>query len=85
MKEIRVYAVNCYLYDGEECIPEMTNEQFMAIAEDQGTVYSLAGFELAFNNERISEANSFIRILNVECAESINFEEWDIPSVKLNE
>ena len=85
MKEIRVYVVNCDLYDGEEYIPEMTNEQFMVIAEDQGGVYSLKGFERDYNEEYIGSASTFIRFIEVECAESINFEEWNIPSVKLNE
>ena len=85
MKEIRVYVVNCGLYDGEEFISEMTNEQFMAIAEEQGGVYSLKGFERDYNDEYIGSAFTFIRFIEVECAESINFEEWTIPVVKLNE
>lgn len=72
MKEIRVYVVNCDLYDGDEFVMALSNEAFMAIAEEQGTVYSLAGFEWAFNDERISEANSVIRILR-----------WSVPRVSI--
>ena len=85
MKEIRVYVVSCDLYDGEEYIPEMTNEQFMNLADEQGTVYSLNVFESDYNNECVDTINTYIRFIEVECAESINFEEWNIPVVKLNE
>lgn len=85
MKEIRVYVVSCDLYDGEEYIPEMTNEQFMDLAEEQGNVYSLNVFETSYNNDWLDTINTFIRFIEVECAESINFEEWAIPVVKLNE
>lgn len=85
MKEIRVYVVNRDLYDGEEYIPEVSNECFMAIAEEQSSVYSLNVFEYVYNNENIDMINTYIRFIEVECAESINFEEWAIPVVKLNE
>jgi hypothetical protein len=85
MKEIRVYVVNCDLYDGKEYILEMTNEQFMDLAEEQGTVYSLNVFETSYNNDWLDTINTYIRFIEVECAESINFEEWKIPTIKLNE
>lgn len=84
MKEIRVYIVNADMYEGEEYICDLSNEAFMAIAEEQGTVYSLKGFEWSYNNEDVDTINTYMRIIEVECEESINFEEWEIPFIKLN-
>lgn len=85
MKEIRVYVVSAYDYEGDEIITELSNDDFMELAENQGNVYSLNAFETSYNNDWLDTINTFIRFIEVECAESINFEEWDIPSVKLNE
>lgn len=84
MKEIRVYVVNYDLYDGGEDLRTVANEDFMRIAEEQGSVYSLMGFQSCWNNWAYAAPSpdcSYIRILEVECAESINFEEWSVPSV----
>lgn len=88
MKEIRVYVVNGDLYDGEDSIRDMDNHTFIEVAEEQGTVFSLKGFETNWNNWDCfapSPESTFLRFIEVECAEIINFEEWNIPSVKLNE
>lgn len=66
MKEFRVFVVNCDLYEGEEVLMELSDEAFMDIAEAQGSVYSLKGFEWDFNDEKICCASCFIRILEVE-------------------
>lgn len=57
----------------------------MDLAEEQGTVYSLKGFESDYNNDCVDTINTYIRFIEVECAESINFEEWNIPFVKPND
>jgi hypothetical protein len=85
MKEIRVYVVNCDNYEGCEDLQAISNLRFIEIAEEQGTVYSLKGFENNVNADWLGLDNAYIRFIEVECAESINFEEWAIPVVKLNE
>lgn len=81
MKEIRVYAICSE--SPEVC--NLSNAEFMQRAEDAGNVYSLKGFEADFNGNYFYRDNTYIRFIEVECAESINFEEWAIPVVKLNE
>lgn len=86
MKEIRVYAINVDFYDDEIYLETLTNEEFISIAEEQGAVYSLKGFEYIFNNEYIDTINCYIRFIEVDgVAESINSEEWNIPTIKINE
>lgn len=88
MNEIRVYVVNCDNYEGCEDLREVSDLRFIEIAEEQGNVWSLMGFQTNWNeweNTCPDAEGSYIRFIEVECAESINFEEWNIPSVKLNE
>lgn len=66
MKEIRVYVVNAELYDGEKWIQELSNKEFIAIAEEQGTIYSLKGFENDYNDDCVDTINTFIRFIKVE-------------------
>lgn len=70
--EQRFYIVNGdslieELIDGDEAIPieKMTDDQFMTIAERQGTVYTKDGFVEAFNNDEISSFSNYLRIINV--------------------
>ena len=62
-KEIRVYVI-CIdnLKDGEEWW-DLSNEEFMDKAEEEGRVYTLQGFETAFNGEAISDVLDVIRII----------------------
>lgn len=85
MKEIRVYVVSCDNYEGCEDLQTISNLRFIEIAEEQGNVYSLNVFETSYNNDWLDTINTYIRFIEVECAESINFEEWSIPSIKLDE
>lgn len=88
MKEIRVYAINYEHYDGDKDLMTISNEDFMSIAEGQDNVWSLMGFQACWNlwDMTCPDPHSFyIRFIEVECEESINFEEWEIPFVKLNE
>lgn len=88
MKEIRVYVVNCDNYEGCEDLKAISDLRFIEIAEEQGNVWSLMGFQANWNEWDFTcpdAESSYIRFIEVECAESINFEEWNIPVVKLNE
>jgi hypothetical protein len=82
MKEIRVYVVNAGELQGVYA-PDLSNEEFVSVAEFQGNVYSLKVFEMSINFDLLELSNAFIRFIEVECSESIDFEEWRIP--KLNE
>lgn len=59
-KEKRVYLVDC-----EGGRDDYNDDEFIKKAEEQGTVYSLEGFELAFNDEEIS-TEKWMRILTVK-------------------
>lgn len=64
-KEIRVYAV-C---DADDKWTKCSNEEFVAQAELDGTVWSLRGFAYSWNNEEIFmpiPEYSYIRILQAD-------------------
>ena len=63
MKEFRVYVVDTENQYSEVLVKDMTDEQFMAEAEMLGTVYTLEGFEEAFNDGRIQSDMDFIKII----------------------
>ena len=50
----------------EEQTDLVTDEIFMELAEQRGTVYSLKGFELAFNYEELNTSTDMIRFIEVE-------------------
>jgi len=61
-KETLVYMVGFYL---DEYEPSMTDEEFMDLAEEKGSVYSLKGFEDAFNEEEINSSIEAIRFITI--------------------
>lgn len=63
--ETRVYVLNVDILDGVK-EAEFSDEDFINMAELEGTVYSLEGFANAFNLEDISSSNDYIRFINVE-------------------
>ena len=68
MKEVRVYLINlhdCRVKDMDNIL-ELTDEEFMFEAEEQGKVYSLKGFQKAFNLEEVNIATDQMRIIEVE-------------------
>lgn len=60
-KEKKVYALN--VTDLEIGFEEMTDDEFMSLCEEQGGVYSLNGFQSAFNEEEISSSIHIIKII----------------------
>ena len=50
---------------GEKLYSELTDEEFMDLAEEEGRVYSLQGFQEAFNSEDVNTAIDVIRFINV--------------------
>lgn len=64
MKKLRVCAVDIDTIEEQTCL--VTDEIFMQLAEERGTVYSLKGFELAFNYEELNTSTDKIRFIEVE-------------------
>lgn len=65
MKEMRVYVIDTYLIEEENAI-NYTDNDFMEVAERLGTVFTLKGFENAFNNEELNTHVDYIRFIEVE-------------------
>ena len=65
--ETRVYAVNLDIINDERVIKNLPDNEFKDIAEEQGLVYTLKGFEMSFNNDEVSD-QWVIRFLEVVIA-----------------
>lgn len=68
LQEIRVYGIDLdQVTDGLELNRvldrDSPDDHFMEIAEAQGNVWTLQGFQSAFNDDEISTFNLFIRIV----------------------
>lgn len=73
-KEVRVYIVETFNDDIEEKIDinNLTEDEFIELAEEQGTVYSLKDFQDIWNHYCYAMANpeySYIRFIEVETQE----------------
>lgn len=66
MKEKRYYIVNIYKADKNY----INDEQFMEMAEEQGSVYSEKGFQDAFNSFEINTKTDVLRIIEVDTSET---------------
>lgn len=63
-KELRVFVVDVDQAD-DDFNKDCDDETFMTQAEMNGSVYTLGGFQEAFNNNEVSTDNAFIRIIEV--------------------
>lgn len=64
---IRVYIINLDKLDDIVGADDYSDEDFMEIAEGQGTVYTLKGFQNAFNcEESITPFNCYLRFIETE-------------------
>ena len=63
--ETRVYSIDCDLAEDKNIL-YLTDDEFIAEAEKQGTVYSLKSFQDDWNFEDLNYHNSFIRILTIK-------------------
>jgi hypothetical protein len=62
MRELRVYGID--ISDVElENVGNVSNEQWMDIAEENGLVWSLQGFAEEFNQSMINSETILIRIM----------------------
>ena len=67
MKTYKVYVINLELLDDIKGSDDYSDEEFINIAELQGGVYSLLGFQDTYNyTEKVCSANNYIRILKAE-------------------
>lgn len=65
-KTIKEVEIRVYIIDSSYAIPT-ADEDFMTLAEEIGRVYTLEGFQKAFNEEEtISSTIDYIRIINVK-------------------
>lgn len=64
MKETRVYVVDLDMLGNSDDF--VTKEKFMEIAENTGRVYTLEGFQSAFNCEEVNTHTDIIKIIEVE-------------------
>lgn len=62
MSEIRIYAVN--LNEVDE--PYFEKEDFMRLAEEQGYIWTLEGFEDEFNSGFMDTENLVIKFITIE-------------------
>ena len=65
--EKRFFIVNIDILNDDDCVvPSISDEEFMTLAEEQGSVYSEEGFVEAFNFDLwFSTETCFLRIINV--------------------
>lgn len=63
--ETRVYVLDTQDLSINKFFGELTEEEWIAECERQGRVYSLRGFERAFNEEEISTATDVVKFINV--------------------
>ena len=62
--EVRVYLIKSgHPVLREKSNTQLTDEEFIEYAEQEGTVYSLKGFQEAFNNIQVDATDDFIRII----------------------
>lgn len=64
------YEVETRVYVVEESVSnydtkQFNDEAFMSLAEEQGRVYTLEGFQEAFNREEVNSAIDVIRFISV--------------------
>ena len=71
MKEVRVYAVNIHEIgeDAKDSIDVVgwdtfPDWEFIEMAEKQGNVWTLSGFQKAFNYEEVNTDMFYIRIID---------------------
>lgn len=70
-KETRVYVITADQFEGcnVNSVDEISNEDFITMAEENGQIYSLNGFAQQWNEDTLSFPHpdySYIRIIEVE-------------------
>ena len=63
--ETRVYALDTQDISIDKGFEELSEEEWITECERQGRVYTLQGFQRAFNNEEVNTNVDIIRFINV--------------------
>lgn len=63
--ETRVYVIDSFNVSGRDW-DDLTNDEFISLAEEEGNIYSLEGFQEAFNSQDVSTESDVIRFINVK-------------------
>ena len=63
MSTLRIYGIN--LNETDETVP-FTKEEFMQLAEEQGYVWTIEGFEDEFNSGFMDTENLVIKFIELE-------------------
>lgn len=64
MSETRVYVIDTFNVRGRNW-NDLTDEEFITLAEQDGNIYTLEGFQEAFNVQDINTEIDVIRFINV--------------------
>ncbi len=64
MKELRAYVVDVDVV--ENYTEFITDDIFIELAEKRGSVYTLKGFELAFNYQELNTSTDMVKFIEVE-------------------
>jgi hypothetical protein len=64
-KEIRVYVLNYQNISIDKGFAELTEKEWILECEMQGGVYTLEGFQRAFNEEKINSRIDLIKIIKI--------------------
>jgi hypothetical protein len=63
MENIKVYGIDINKLDDDISPNSITDKEFIEIAENQGLIWSLKGFEKSFNDLEVNSDNIFIRFV----------------------
>ena len=66
MKEKRYYLIDCNETEIESPLADLSDDEFMTEAENQGNVYTESSFVDAFNDECVSCFILCLRVIEVE-------------------
>jgi len=65
--ETRFYLIGVgTIPDDNEQVEELTDEEFMTLAEEQGTVYSCEGFAEDLNHDNIDTTDYWVRAITTK-------------------
>jgi hypothetical protein len=65
-KEIRVYVLDCQDISIDKGYEELTEKEWMDECERQGRVYTLEGFQRAFNEEELNSSIDVIKFMTIK-------------------
>jgi hypothetical protein len=64
--ETKVFVLDSNLYQSDLSYSDMSDEDFISVAELEGRVHTLKGFQEAFNIADVNSTRDIIRFINVK-------------------